>query len=144
MQKFGLNITGGIRPPTQLDYDFAAFRLRKSEEDGGLGPKEHFKRIAEVLYGPGKSDFEFVWTDQVDEMVRGFCDYDVVSVCGHASSSKSATSALWAIINWLADPENTKIIVVSTDLKGARKRIWGTIEEMFYALPKGTGSAIRN
>lgn len=96
-----------------------------------------------ALYGPGKSDFEFVWTPQVEEMIQAFCNYDVIAICGHASSSKSATTALWLDINFLSDPEAFKGIAVSTDLRGARKRIWGTVEEMIYALPKGTVNIVK-
>lgn len=141
MDTFGLTITGGLRPPTQLDYHLAAFARRRVTE--GWGPVDHFRWIAEHLFGKGKGDFEFVWTPQVEAMITKYCEHDVCAVCGHASSSKSATSALWLVINFIADPYNFKGIVVSTDLKGARKRIWGTIEEMIYALPKGTVNIVK-
>lgn len=143
MDTFGLKITGGSRPPTQLDFHLAAFAKRLPAEKDGWGPVAHFKWIAEQLFGRGKSDFRFLWHSQVDEIVEAYCNYDTITVAGHASSSKSCTSALWAIINWLSDPEKVKVAVVSTDLKGARKRIWGDIENMFYALPSGTGNIVK-
>lgn len=46
----------------------------------------------------------------------------------------SDPAALWAIVNYLADPTHTKVIVMSTTLKGAKLRIWKTMTEYWSGL----------
>lgn len=42
-------------------------------------------------------------------------------------------AAMWALINWLAAPLNTMVLVTSTTLKDSRRRIWGSVREYFQA-----------
>lgn len=50
--------------------------------------------------------------------------------------------AIWAIINWLASPLETMVLVTSTSLKDSRKRIWGSIREYFMARPGLPGKLV--
>lgn len=50
--------------------------------------------------------------------------------------------AIWAIINWLALPLETMVLVTSTSLKDSRKRIWGSIREYFMARPGLPGKLV--
>lgn len=50
--------------------------------------------------------------------------------------------AIWAIINWLAMPLETMVLVTSTSLKDSRKRIWGSIREYFTARPGLPGKLV--
>jgi len=51
----------------------------------------------------------------------------------HHNSRKSTFAAVWAIVNWLCAPTTTLVLVASTSLTEARRRIWGQVEEMFTA-----------
>lgn len=51
----------------------------------------------------------------------------------HHNSRKSTFGAVWAIVNWLCSPANTLILIASTSLTEARRRIWGQVEEYFSA-----------
>jgi hypothetical protein len=51
-------------------------------------------------------------------------------------------AAVWAILNWLADIPNTKILVTSTSLKESRKRIWGSVCEYWGAAPGLPGKLV--
>jgi hypothetical protein len=56
---------------------------------------------------------------------------------GCSSISKTDTAAVWGIVNWLAAPLYTKVLCMSTTLRESRKRIWGSIEDYWNALPDG-------
>ena len=61
------------------------------------------------------------------EMVKSVIANRYVSIGGAASSGKSHTMAAWGIINWLSAPRDTLILLTSTTLREARKRIWGSV-----------------
>jgi hypothetical protein len=51
----------------------------------------------------------------------------------HHNSGKSEFGAIWGIVNFLAGPSGTKVLVTSTSLKDSRQRIWGSVEEYWQA-----------
>ena len=73
-------------------------------------------------------------------MISEASKHNFLSVSGCASSSKTDTFAVWAIVNWLADPLNTKVLCTSTTLRESRKRIWGSVEDYWNALPDNVRS----
>ena len=119
---------------SDLDIELMCFREGLSAADGGLGKEEHFWNIVAILW-PAGCRRPFLRNPWGERMVRAWCQHNFVSVSGCASSSKTDTSAVWAIVNWLCDPLNTKVLVTSTTLRESRKRIWGSIEEYWIALP---------
>lgn len=66
-------------------------------------------------------------------MLRAACEYDYLGVAGSRSSGKSDAFALWGIVNFLAAPNETKVIYTSTSLKDSRGRIWGSVSEYWQA-----------
>lgn len=119
-----------------LAIEFMCFRDRRSTADGGLGPAEHFWNLAACLW-PASSRKPFLRNPWSERMIEEWCRYNFSSVSGCASSGKTDTAAVWAIINWLADPLGTKVLCTSTTLRESRKRIWGSIEDYWNALPDG-------
>ena len=61
------------------------------------------------------------------EMIRAVIRNKYVAIGGAANSGKSHTMAAWAVLNWLAQPRDTLILLTSTTLREARKRIWGSV-----------------
>jgi hypothetical protein len=47
--------------------------------------------------------------------------------CVHHNSGKSHTLAGYGIVSWLAKPRDTLVLLTSTTLREARKRIWGSV-----------------
>jgi hypothetical protein len=68
-------------------------------------------------------------------MIDEWSKHNFSSVSGCASSSKTDTAAVWGIVNWLCAPLDTKVLCTSTTLRESRKRIWGSIEDYWNALP---------
>ncbi len=66
-----------------------------------------------------------------DKMIDCACEHQFLSVSGPASASKSETFAAWALVNYLSAPLDTCVLVTSTSLKDSRKRIWGSITDLW-------------
>lgn len=98
------------RTPEELEYLFWQFADRVWNKD----PYEHhFSRHK--------------WAHR---MIHNACRERYLAIGGSASSGKSWAMAGWAIFSFLMSPHNTIVLVTSTDVKGARKRIWGAITKL--------------
>lgn len=96
-----------------------------------------FWEIADILWNTGKNADEpmFIKNKWSWKIIHLLCRERWVGVAGAASSGKSWVLAGWCIVCWLADPANTLVLVTSTDLKGARKRIYGAIRKLLNQVP---------
>jgi hypothetical protein len=119
---------------SDLAIEFLCFRERRTASNGALGPAEHFWNLATILW-PATSRKPFLRNPWSERMIEEWCRYNFSSVSGCASSGKTDTAAVWAIVNWLAAPLDTKVLCTSTTLRESRKRIWGSIEDYWNALP---------
>lgn len=118
-----------------VELHLEAFRQNPSPEDGGMGKAFHFWNIVEYFWGKdSKSNKKFFKHPWAERLIDLMCEYKYLGAHGCGSSGKTDTSSVWALINWLADPSNTLVLVTSTSLKDSRKRIWGSIIEYFQAI----------
>lgn len=62
-----------------------------------------------------------------EDIVKAAIENKYVAVGGAASSGKSHTMAAWGILSWMAKPDETLVLLTSTTLREARKRIWGSV-----------------
>lgn len=144
LETYGLTLESGGAPLTQLDYELACFRLNLDlldegkPDDIGLGADQHFINVAKTLWGMNTPK-PFVWTDQARMMLHRMCREKVLTITGHARSTKTALSSIWNLVLWLSEPDNTKGIVVSTEKGGASNRIWGQITDWYNAIPNAPG-----
>jgi len=124
---------GGLRiPPTSeitaLLYGFAHHEHLRARE-------YYFWRICDVLWNhsdlPEKLMIRHPWAEQ---MVWGALNNKYLSIGGSASSGKSHTMAAWGIINWLSKPKDTLVLMTSTTLREARKRIWGSVMSLLSVI----------
>lgn len=122
-----------------LDIELYCFRVGRSEEKGGLGKAEHFWNVIALLWGKnnpiGNRSKLFIRNPWSEEMIDALCMHRYVGVGGCAGSTKSETLALWVLVNFLSNPRHTLGIIMSTSLKEARKRIWGSLVDFIRAVP---------
>ena len=119
-------IVGGIKLPlcnliTSLLFGLANHKKNKAKE-------YYFWRLCDELWN--KKDLPeplMVRHPWADEMIKSVIDNKYVAIGGAANSGKSHTMAAWGILNWMADLQNTLILLTSTTLREARKRIWGSV-----------------
>jgi len=62
-----------------------------------------------------------------EKLIRAAIRNKYLAIGGAASSAKSHTMAGYGIIKWLSAPANTLVLITSTTLTEARKRIWGSV-----------------
>jgi hypothetical protein len=96
---------------------------------GKLLPRhEHFKKFCNHIWGDETKRFYFEFNPNACRILEAHEKHRYLAVAGHASSSKTETMALIGVAEFLIDPENTKVLVTSTDAKSAKGKVWGSIE----------------
>lgn len=137
--KYGLKFPPGTNP---LTIELAAYRLKRTPEQGGLGTFRHCKNIIDMLWNRPNSPVRFDWTPWAEQFLRAACEHQYVAVGGCAGSGKSYSAAVLAIIDYLCSPHNTIVILTSTTLREAKKRIWKGISEYWSAVPGLPGKMV--
>jgi hypothetical protein len=94
-----------------------------------LRAKEYyFWRIADLLWNnadlPEPMFLRHEWSEEV---IWECLNNKYLSVGGAASSGKSHCLAGYGIIQWLSRPRDTMVLITSTSLREARKRVWGSV-----------------
>lgn len=128
----------------QLAIEFMCFRIGLTRSEGGLGKDGHFKAITDLLWNNPElaSNKRFIHNAWSQKMIQEACRYDELGIVGSASSGKSDTLSLWCLVNFIADPTHTMVILMSTTLQGAKKRIFKTFREYYDAIPNLPGKPL--
>ncbi len=127
---YGFNWKKGTH---QIAIELAMFREkikgRIPKDTGGYDTFHHFQRIARALWPEkdSKAAVNFVWHPWAERMIRAACDHEYLAIAGSGGCGKSEAYAIWAIINYLASPEDTTVLATSTTIKASKQRIWGKI-----------------
>ncbi len=134
--KYGLKFPANFN---KLDIELHCFKVRHPVDAGGLGGPGHFWRAVALLWGKqnvvGNRTKFFFRNPWSEDMVEEWCNERYIAVGGPANSSKSETFALLILLEYLADARNVLGCILSTSLKEARKRIWGSLVEFVRAIP---------
>lgn len=131
-----------------LELELHCYRCDWPVEKGGLGAAGHFRKIAELLYGP-KSHEPFGWNPWAERMNEVIHQHPIsgkarphCAFSGCASSNKSHFSGLYAIINWLCAPRDTYVFITSTSISEAKHRVWKSVSKLFSAVPGLPGKLV--
>ena len=120
-----MDVGGFFIKPTNL---LTALLYGFAQHDKPMAKEYYFWRVCDELWNnddlPEKLMVRHPWADR---MIKNAIRNKYLAVGGSASSGKSHTMAAWGIVNFLSQPQNTLILVTSTTLREARKRIWGSI-----------------
>jgi hypothetical protein len=140
-QKYGIIWPEGT---TEATIELIAFRESFGAERGGLGKYGHFRRVVELLwpYDKRKNKSGFQWNPWAERIFEEACKWNYLGISGPKSSSKTHCIGIWGLVNWLADPFNTLVLVTTTSVREARKRMWGVIRERHLQLPGLPGRII--
>lgn len=88
----------------------------------------YFWRCADILWNrddlPEPMFLKHMWAEKI---IKECLDNKYLAIGGAASSSKSHTLAGYGIISFLAQPRGVLVLMTSTSLREARKRIWGSV-----------------
>ena len=120
-----MDIGGLLIPPTSL---LTALLYGFAQHPKVIAKEYYFWRICDELWNhedlPEPMMIRHPWAEQ---MIRAALNNKYLSIGGSASSGKSHTMAAWGIVNWLSQPRDTLVLMTSTTLREARKRIWGSV-----------------
>lgn len=94
----------------------------------------YFWRMSDIWwnYGEKPKMAKHHWSEMI---IRECCRNRYVGVGGAASGGKSYVLGGWGLFCWMCDPANTKILLTSTHLSGARDRIWGAVLQLIDDIP---------
>ena len=113
---------------TALLYGFAHHPNNKAKEF-------YFWRICDELWNreelPEPMMVRHPWAEK---MIRAALKDKYLAIGGSASSGKSHTMAAWGIVQWLSQPRDTLVLMTSTTLREARKRIWGSVMSLLSVI----------
>lgn len=110
------------------------------------GPEkfDHFVNAVDLLWNnPEKPAIrQFIWSPWAEDMIWEACCEQYLSIAGCASSGKSDAMALWGIVNYLSSPADTLVMMTSTTLREARRRIWKSTVDLWNAVPGLPGKLV--
>lgn len=149
--RYGLKFDSDL---PELNVEIYCYRTERTVEQGGLGAAGHFRNIVELIWGKhnkkrycrirSKDGEVNPWWERMNEgvhRVEKLSDGTTrrqryIGFSGCAASAKTDYTALYAIVNWMIAPIDTLVLVTSTDMKAARRRIWGRIVAYYDAMPE--------
>lgn len=113
---------------TDLDIELSAIRFggrwKNKQRRCGNGLLFHYKQAMSIIW---PEDDHHRWSDLMLETILG---ETITVVQGPKDSSKSRTAAKYALVDYWAFPEQTLIMVSSTEMRGADYRIWGDLKSL--------------
>jgi len=121
-------------PPdfTDLEIEFQAIRFNgywrpsKDAQWSGAGLFHHYKRAQELLWPQGEDHHR--WSDLI---LKTILENRVTAIQGARDSGKTHCMSRYAITDYFVFPEETLILISSTDLRGLQLRVWGDIKDLW-------------
>lgn len=89
----------------------------------GMGLFYHYREMQKLLWPSDK------WHKWKELMLSEFVVNRLTGVMGAASSAKSHEAALFGLCTYYCNPNNTSVLVSSTDVRSLELRIWGEIKK---------------
>lgn len=109
--------------PDQLLADEFEFIRRGGKK---LGLAEHYKRACKLIW----PHIEWHrWTELANKEIRR-PGAKVTVLMGPGSSSKTNTSGWEYLIEYYINPDETLVLISSTDIRGLELRVWGEIKKL--------------
>lgn len=122
-QKYGLEF-----PPGTDDLEIEFYAIRKGEawlKKRGFSLFDAYLRAQQLLW-PEEDDHR--WSDLI---LKQILQNDITVLMGPKDSGKTHGMAKFGLIDYFCFPNDTLIIVSSTDLRSLELRVWGDIKGMW-------------
>lgn len=99
----------------------------------------HFKNACRTIF-PDKINGTIChyWSEWTERRARAWCGYRYITWLGPSASGKSTDAACFAIVDFLADPQNTSTRVASTTKDALQDRMWSEVVRLWSMYPEGT------
>ncbi len=122
------------RPYERPSFDGSGWKPARMPYEGE-GRYQHFEKIVRMIFPKS-----FEWHEWSEKAARAFCSNKRVALCGCGGSGKSTTAAMYALIWWLAAPGDSAVLIASTTIEQAKKRIWKNIRQYYTEFVNKAGS----
>lgn len=130
--KYGVKIS---RPLTACQLEMFCFLHHWPTDRGGIGRYRHFKTFAKMIWP------DLDWNPWLADQIRELCNDETavkegdtyiktVAMTGAAGAGKSFSAALFASGWWRCAPDESTVIVCSTQKDMLRKRVWDPISNL--------------
>ena len=96
--------------------------------------RHHYSMLITQMQRP-----DFQWNPWAVKADQAFCENPHSCVVGSGGSSKSFTAGDYAFKFWQGAPHETAVVVISTSIDAARKRIWKSIAQAYMEVSRRTG-----
>lgn len=135
LQPYGLDLSRFAEPPSQIEIELLYIANPNPQNFGGLDPIQHRRNAIKILW-PWVDKYWHEWNDLC---LWAWCNYDEISTTGCAAAHKTFTFTLLAILEWLAKPTHTGVMLTSTTIGALRGRIWSEMKKFYdqSAIPFG-------
>ncbi len=147
-KEYNIEIDSPVDRVSQIELELFCYRIGHPPERGGLGRAGHFRKIAEMLFGP-KSACPFTWNPWAERMTEVFHQHPITgkeyphcAASGCTNSNKSNFTGLYGLINWLAFPIDTFVFITSTSIPDSKHRVWKSVRKMFESLQGLPGNLV--
>jgi hypothetical protein len=116
--KYGLEWPPGM---TDIEIEFSMLQLKLWKDS----PLEHYLSIDRLLW---PEDDQHRWFKLVFEHLA---KNTITTLMGCSDSGKTYPTAKWGLIEYWTSPNDTLVLVSSTDVRGLELRVWGAMKDLF-------------
>lgn len=99
----------------------------------GKGRPYHARIMAEML------GLKFEWHDFSEKAVAAYSENEQTAICGGGGTTKSTSAGFYAFFFWLCSIEDTAVLIASTSIDAAKRRIWKNVLEFYSDAARMTG-----
>lgn len=120
-------------PKLQVDPLWRPSGKRGEAPYSGMGRHQHSRILTEMLRP------NFQWHDWSIKADQTFSENQRTAICGGGGSSKSYTAGDYAFKFWMCAADETAVVIASTSIDAARKRIWKSISTAYMEVTRRVG-----
>ena len=120
IERYGLKFP--LPETNDLNLELACYANHGAPDYNTGQPAEfHFKNAFRIMW----PEEVFMWNDWMELMCWAWCNYSIVSVMGHTRAGKTFGAAHFALLDFLAVPQQTATSFTTTQFSALRSRLWG-------------------
>jgi hypothetical protein len=130
LETFGLKWEGSCQLKIEMFFvKHGGYYTNKAGERVGLGLSAHLERMRRIIWPELDGEHNGQrWHKLCRDTISS---HKVTVLMGPGSSGKTHEAAWSSLCRWLSDPENTCVLVSSTDMRGLRMRVWGELSSLW-------------
>lgn len=139
-----IGVTGNMLAD-QIAIEAMCIRIKHAEHEGGMGAFGHFKNYVDLLWNnPDSGSMKrCIWNPWANKMFRKMLECNELGIAGPTSAGKSDPAGLYGVVSYTIDPTHTLVLIMSTTLAGAKRRIWKTVREYWESIPNLPGKHLQ-